>query len=40
MGFVAFGGGATWGATVTKWTLPVQSTAPAADVTAAAAEAR
>jgi len=40
VGFVAFGGGATWGATVTKWTLPVQSTAPAADVTAAAAEAR
>ena len=23
--FVAFGGGATWGATVSRWTLPVQS---------------
>jgi 3-oxoacyl-[acyl-carrier-protein] synthase-3 len=23
IGFVAFGGGATWGATVTRWTLPV-----------------
>jgi 3-oxoacyl-[acyl-carrier-protein] synthase-3 len=24
VGLVAFGGGATWGATVTRWTLPVQ----------------
>jgi len=22
VGFVAFGGGATWGATVSRWTMP------------------
>ena len=35
LGFVAFGGGATWGATVVRWTLAPTNGVPAADVTAA-----
>ena len=32
VGFSAFGGGATWGGSVMKWTLPVEvATAPAAE---------
>ncbi len=33
--FVAFGGGATWGATVSKWTLPVHGTQNTRQVAAA-----
>jgi 3-oxoacyl-[acyl-carrier-protein] synthase-3 len=36
VGFVAFGGGATWGASVCRWTLPVQIEASAHDRAAAA----
>jgi 3-oxoacyl-[acyl-carrier-protein] synthase-3 len=38
--FVAFGGGATWGATVTRWTLPVQTDGVAATAGAAVATLR
>jgi len=38
VGFVAFGGGATWGATVSRWTMPVP-TAAALDGKAAASAA-
>jgi 3-oxoacyl-[acyl-carrier-protein] synthase-3 len=37
VGFVAFGGGATWGATVSHWTLQPPNGEPAAAVPAAAA---
>jgi 3-oxoacyl-[acyl-carrier-protein] synthase-3 len=37
IGFVAFGGGATWGATVSRWTLPAPVGAPAAAAAAVAA---
>ena len=38
LGFVAFGGGATWGATVTRWTMPVPAGAAPATVAGAARE--
>jgi len=38
IGFVAFGGGATWGATVSRWTLAVPRGAPAAVAVGAAPE--
>jgi len=34
VGFVAFGGGATWGATVARWTMPVMNGRPAHAVVA------
>jgi len=36
VGFVAFGGGATWGATVARWTMPVPVAAAPAAVAVAA----
>jgi 3-oxoacyl-[acyl-carrier-protein] synthase-3 len=36
VGFVAFGGGATWGATVARWTMPVPVAAVPAAVAVAA----
>ena len=40
LGFVAFGGGATWGATITRWTMPVPTAVVPAAVAGAAREAR
>jgi 3-oxoacyl-[acyl-carrier-protein] synthase-3 len=37
LGFVAFGGGATWGASLMRWTLPVPTEAELAEPAAAAA---
>ena len=39
LGMVAFGGGATWGATVSSWTLPLQTGGPARAAQPAAQEA-
>jgi 3-oxoacyl-[acyl-carrier-protein] synthase-3 len=36
VGFAAFGGGATWGASVMSWTLPLSITAPHAETAGAA----
>jgi 3-oxoacyl-[acyl-carrier-protein] synthase-3 len=38
VGFVAFGGGATWGATVSRWTMPVPVAAQVDGATVAAVE--
>ena len=38
VGFVAFGGGATWGATVSRWTLPVETATRASAVGVATSE--
>jgi 3-oxoacyl-[acyl-carrier-protein] synthase-3 len=38
VGFVAFGGGATWGATVSRWTLPVETATAASAVGVATSE--
>jgi len=40
VGFVAFGGGATWGATVSRWTLPVETATAASAVGVATSEVR
>jgi len=37
VGFVAFGGGITWGASVARWTMPVPTGAPARETSATAA---
>jgi 3-oxoacyl-[acyl-carrier-protein] synthase-3 len=37
VGFVAFGGGITWGASVARWTMPVPAGAPARAATVASA---
>ena len=37
VGFVAFGGGITWGASVARWTMPVPAGVPADSVARSAA---